>query len=257
MTTGETATPEPESDSPAGESSGGELERCRTELQAVSRELDSFIYSVAHDLRAPLRSIIGFNQAIAEDCAGSLDATVQSYVERVQENASRLDEMLDGLLFLSRVARSELQRHPVDLSELVRETASQLLAQEPQRSVEFLIPLGLQVEGDVTLLRQAIEHLVGNAWKFTAHRSQARIELGTVEDGDPHRLLYYMRDNGAGFEDRHTGRLFEPFQRLHTPSEFAGTGIGLALVRRIIQRHDGEVWIEGAVEQGATVYFRL
>ncbi|MBI4319890.1 MAG: HAMP domain-containing protein [Chloroflexi bacterium] len=224
-------------------------------LEQINRELEGFSYSVSHDLRAPLRAIDGFSHALLEDYADKLDEQGKGYLDRVRAASQRMAQLIDDLLSLSRLTRSEVRREQVDLSALVGTIAAELRQTEPERQVEFVIAEGLVAMGDTRLLRVALENLLGNAWKFTGKHPSARIEFGVVEqDGKP---AYFVRDDGAGFDMAYADRLFGAFQRLHTPMEFPGSGIGLATVQRIIHRHGGDVWAEGAVEQGATFYFTL
>ncbi len=225
------------------------------QLEATNKELEAFAYSVSHDLRSPLRSIDGFSQALLEDCAGELDSQGQDYLQRVRNAAQRMGQLIDDLLKLSRMTRSEMHQETVDLSDLARIIASELHETQPQRLVEYIITPGLSVNGDPRLLRVVLENLLGNAWKFTSKCAHARIELGTTEiEGES---AYFVRDNGAGFDMAYADKLFGAFQRLHTVTEFEGSGIGLATVQRIIHRHGGRVWAEGAVDKGAIFYFTL
>lgn len=231
------------------------LEEAKSQTEAANRELEAFSYSVAHDLRAPLRSIDGFSQALLEDCADKLDEAGKQHLRYVRESAQEMAELIDGLLTLSRVTRSELRREPVDLAEVARSVATQLRRTAPERVVRTIVPAELVVEGDPRLLRLVLENLLGNAWKFTRKRASAQIELGTTAwNGGP---AYFVRDNGAGFDMTYAAKLFGVFQRLHGVNEFEGSGIGLATVRRIIDRHGGRVWAEGEVDRGATFYFTL
>ena len=231
------------------------LKSYATQLEAANAELDAFAYSVSHDLRAPLRSIDGFSQALLEDYADRVDAAGRDYLQRVRAAAQRMGVLIDDLLELSRVTRSEIHREPVDLSALARSVAAELARGTPTRQVDVAIAPGLFAEGDARLLRVVLENLLGNAWKYTAKNARARIEFAAAEhDGRP---AYYVRDDGAGFDMAYAGKLFGAFQRPHRTAEFEGTGIGLATVQRIIHRHGGRVWAEGAVEQGATFYFTL
>jgi PAS domain S-box-containing protein len=223
--------------------------------EAANRELESFSYSVAHDLREPLRSIDGFSQALLEDCAEQLDENGTRYLQYVRESAQRMGELIDDLLSLSRVSRSELRVARVDLSTLACRIAERLKATDPARDVEFVIQAGVMGSGDDHLIRIALENLIGNAWKFTSKRARARIEFGQVRQCG--HDVNFVRDNGAGFDMAHAQKLFGPFQRLHSTSEFQGTGIGLATVERVVRRHGGRVWAEAAVEAGATLYFTL
>ncbi|MBI3977153.1 MAG: response regulator [Chloroflexi bacterium] len=225
------------------------------QLEATNKELEAFSYSVSHDLRAPLRAIDGFSQALLEDYADRLDAEGRDYLRRVRAGSQRMAQLIDDLLKLSRVSRWELRRETVDLSALARAIAAELRQAQPERRVDFAIAEGLTVVGDAHLLRIMLENLLGNAWKFTAEHGTARIELGTEQrDGE---RVYFVRDDGAGFEMAYAGKLFGAFQRLHAMTEFEGTGIGLATVQRIVHRHGGRIWAEAAVEQGATFFFTL
>jgi PAS domain S-box-containing protein len=226
------------------------------QLQAANRELETFSYSVSHDLRAPLRSIDGFSQALLEDYGGALDAQGRDYLTRIRAAAQRMADLIDALLGLSRVTRAELSREAIDVTAMAHTIAADLQRDEPSRQVEFVIAEGLTASGDARLLRVALDNLLGNAWKFSAKQSQARIEVGRLTQPDDVRV-FFVRDNGAGFEMAYADKLFGAFQRLHRPSEFHGTGIGLATVQRIIHRHGGRIWAEGEVGQGATFYFTL
>jgi signal transduction histidine kinase len=226
-----------------------------SELAAANKELEAFSYSVSHDLRAPLRSIDGFSQALLEDYTNKLDEQGQDYLRRVRAASQRMGQLIDDLLALARVTRSEMRREEVDLSALAQVVAAELQHSQPERQVEFVIAPGVVVNGDAGLLRVVLENLLGNAWKFTGKKAQARIEFGVSEhNGKP---TYFIRDNGAGFNLAYADRLFGAFQRLHSGKEFSGTGVGLATVQRIIHRHGGKVWAQGAVEQGATFHFTL
>jgi signal transduction histidine kinase len=224
-------------------------------LEAVNAELEAFSYSVSHDLRAPLRHIDGFSQALLEDAADKLDSKGKNYLQRVRHAAQRMGELIDDLLELSRVGRAELRRDPVSLSDVGRAVAVSLRTSVPNRQVDVQIHDGLVATADSRLVRIVLENLLGNAWKFTANVAAARIELGAQgTNGD---TVYFVRDNGAGFDMAYMDKLFRPFQRLHVETEFPGTGIGLATVHRIIDRHGGRVWATGAVGTGATVFFTL
>jgi PAS domain S-box-containing protein len=232
-----------------------ELARSNAELTAANKELEAFSYSISHDLRAPLRAIDGFSQALLEDYSGRLDNAGKLYLERVRNGTQRMAALLDDLLALSRITRAEIERQPVDLSEMAQSVARDLSRQNPGRKVEFAIAPGLEAEADARLMRTVLENLLGNAWKFTSRRARARIEFGrTNADGSS---AFFVRDNGAGFDPAYAGRLFGAFQRLHKVTEFPGTGVGLASVQRVINRHGGRVWAQSGVEQGATFYFTL
>jgi PAS domain S-box-containing protein len=232
-----------------------ELKLYAAQLEAANAELDAFAYSVSHDLRAPLRSIDGFSLALLEDSDDRLDAAGRDHLRRVRAAAQRMALLIDDLLGLSRVTRAALQREPVDLSAIAGAVAAELERSEPGRCVEFAIAPGLGAEGDPRLLRVVLENLLGNAWKYTGKNLRARIEFAATEAGGAR--AYYVRDDGAGFEMAYADKLFGAFQRLHSNDEFEGTGIGLATVQRIVHRHGGRVWAEGAVGRGATFYFTL
>ena len=223
--------------------------------EASNRELEAFSHSVAHDLRAPLRGIDGFSQALLEDWGDRLDAQGQQHLRYVRESAQLMARLIDDMLTLSRVTRSEMTRVLVDLSALARAAAARLERSDPNRRVEFVIAEGLVGTGDPRLLAVVFDNLLGNAWKFTSRRAAARVEVGAASsDGRP---SYFVRDNGAGFDMAYAGKLFGVFQRLHTTHEFEGTGVGLATVQRIIARHGGRTWAEGKVDGGATIHFTL
>ncbi len=225
------------------------------ELERKNKELEAFSYSVSHDLRAPLRSIEGFSQALLEDYADALDAEGKSHLQRVRAAARRMGELIADLLDLSRVGSAELRRTRVDLSELARSVLAELARRDAGRTVETQVQDGLLADADGRLIQVALENLLGNAWKFTAKAPGAKITFGAEpRDG---RAVYVVRDNGAGFDMSYADKLFSPFQRLHSDAEFSGTGIGLATVYRIVDRHGGRVWAEGAVGRGASVYFTL
>ena len=231
------------------------LTQDNTELAAVNSELEAFSYSVSHDLRAPLRAIDGFSQALMEDCAERLDQDGRSHLTRVRQAAQRMGLLIDDLLKLSRVTRADVNFEDIDLGALAREVADTLRAQEPDRQTEIEIANGLKARGDPRLLQIALENLLGNAWKFTAGRSPARIELGqSRREGG---MAYFVRDNGVGFDMAYADQLFRAFQRLHDARAFPGTGIGLATVQRIIHKHGGHVWAEAETDTGATFYFTL
>jgi light-regulated signal transduction histidine kinase (bacteriophytochrome) len=227
----------------------------REALEAVNRELEAFSYSVSHDLRAPLRSIDGFSQALLEDFEDKLDASGKRYLQNVRESAQQMAQLIDDLLGLARVTRSELHSTEVDLSAVARRIVERLSANSPGRAVEVAIAEGLKVRADGRLMAVALENLLGNAWKFTGKRERPRLELGVDRRGP--RPVYFVRDNGAGFDMNHAAKLFGAFQRLHSAGEFEGTGVGLATVQRVIHRHGGKIWAEGEVQRGATFFFTL
>lgn len=225
------------------------------DLASSNRELAVFSYSASHDLRAPLRAMDGFCQALLEDYADRLDDDGKDLLRRVRAASQHTDRLIDGLLELSQTVRSEIRRASVDLSTMAQTIALELQKSDPVRRVEFAVSPGLAVNADPKMMRIVLEKLLGNAWKFTSKHQQARIEVGTTEhEGE---RAYFVRDDGAGFDMRYADKLFGPFQRLHAQKEFEGTGIGLATVQRIIDRHGGRLWAEGKVEQGATVFMTV
>lgn len=231
------------------------LRREKESAEASNAELRAFSYSVAHDLRAPLRAIAGFTGAIAEDYADKLDDAGKALVGRVVSNVERMGELIDALLALAKVSQADLVYERVDLGAVARNVVEQMRAGDPTRDVELVVRDGLVTNGDPRLLRAALENLLGNAWKFTRSRERSRIELGRERARDT--TSFYVRDNGAGFDMQYAHRLFAPFQRLHPANEFEGTGIGLATVQRIVRRHGGRVWAEARPNEGATFYFTL
>ena len=226
-----------------------------TQLAAANKELEAFSYSVSHDLRAPLRSIDGFSQALLEEYGEQFDDTAKDYLTRARSASQRMSVLIDDLLSLSRVTRSEMRHEILDLTAMARSIGEELQKSDASRQVDFVIAEGLKVEGDPRLLRVAMDNLIGNAWKYTSRHASARIEIGC--NGNNGDSAYFVRDDGAGFDPRYADRLFGAFQRLHGLADFPGTGIGLATVQRIIRRHGGDVWAEGEVEKGATFYFTL
>jgi signal transduction histidine kinase len=232
-----------------------DLEDANRELEGTNRELEAFSYSVSHDLRAPLRTIDGFSQILQEDYEDKLDEEGVDYLGRVRAASKHMADLIDDLLDLSRVGRRPLSRERVDLSGLVAGIVEDFRVSEPERKVEFVAEENVAAWADMGLLKVALENLLGNAWKFTSREPEARIEFGVQEDAG--RPVYFVRDNGAGFDQDYSDKLFGAFQRLHGQEEFEGTGIGLATVARIIHRHGGRVWAEGRVGEGATFYFTL
>ncbi len=230
-------------------------ERTR-QLEAANKELESFSYSVSHDLQAPLRRINSFSEVLYDNCNSSLDARGKHYLQRIQANSERMSELIDALLQLSRVTRSQMQLRSVNLSEIAREIMEELQATKPQRQVEFAITPELTTKGDPRLLRIVLNNLLNNAWKYTSKRSPGIIEFGSL-DCDRDKQIYFVRDNGAGFDPDYSDKLFTAFKRLHSEAEFPGMGIGLATVQRIIYRHGGKLWAEGKLEKGSTFYFSL
>ena len=225
------------------------VRRRTLELEAANKDLESFAYSVSHDLRAPLGSIDGFTQALEMDYGDRFDDTAKEYFGWIREACRQMRELIDGLLQMARLAKHEVQRADIDLSAMARNIADSLQQSSPARAVRFEIRDGVHANGDERLLRAVLENLMANAWKFTRKRSEARIEFGAAGDA------FYVRDNGAGFDPAHAAKMFRPFQRLHSAREFEGTGIGLATVQKIVERHGGRAWAEGEVDKGATIYF--
>ncbi len=225
-------------------------------LHAINQELESFAYSVSHDLRSPLRAIDGFSQALLEDAADCLDGKARAHLDRVRAATCRMGELIDDLLQLSRVTRGDYYPEPIDLSRLAADIVSRLNEASPGRQVEVSIAPEMNGVGDRRLLRLALENLIGNAWKYTRHRQHPRVEVGLLE-GEQGERLFFVRDNGVGFDMRYVEKIFQPFQRLHSRGEFEGTGIGLATVQRVINRHGGRVWAEAEEGKGACFYFTL
>jgi two-component system sensor histidine kinase/response regulator len=231
------------------------LEQRNLELNAINQELEAFSYTVAHDLRAPLARIDGFSQALLEMQSDRLDEEGKRYLNRVRTGAQRMCRLVDDLLLLSKVTRHEMRHDQVDLTAMARSIAGDLRTREPEREVEFAIRPNLAAYGDAALLHSALFNLLENAWKFTGKHPEARIEFGeTEQDG---QRVYFVRDDGAGFDMASSDRLFQAFQRLHSSSDFAGSGVGLATVSRIVKRHGGKLWAESAPEKGATFWFSL
>lgn len=225
------------------------------ELERKNKELEAFSYSVSHDLRAPLRSIDGFSQALLEDHFEGLNEKGRDYLQRVRTSAQRMGQLIDDLLLLSRVSRADLSRGHVNITDIARAVAAELQRKEPEREIVFTLQEGLVADADSRLMRVLFDNLLGNAWKFTTKTPEPHVEFGVTErQGDS---VFFVRDNGAGFNMTYAGKLFNPFQRLHSEDFFPGTGIGLATVRRIVDRHGGRVWAEGAVGLGATVFFTI
>ncbi|CAK0740055.1 Histidine kinase [Gammaproteobacteria bacterium] len=235
-----------------------ELVECRTEaLTAANKELDTFAYSVSHDLRAPLRGIDGWSLALQEDYRDQLDTTAHEYLDRVRSETQRMGQLIDDMLQLSRVSRSNISIQRLDLSAIAQTVISRIQDLQPNRSVKFLIQPGLVAQGDPRLLEIVLTNLLDNANKFTTKQLAARVEMGCIESLEVNQPVFFVRDNGVGFDMTCAQQLFGAFQRMHKASEFPGTGIGLATVQRIIRRHGGRVWAESQVGQGATFYFIL
>jgi two-component system NtrC family sensor kinase len=225
------------------------------ELKYKNKELETFSYSVSHDLRAPLRSIDGFSQALIEDYGDRLDETAKNYLHRIRAAAQRMAALIDDMLLLSRISRAQVNRERVDISSLAHTVAEELKDENPERVVAVKIQSDLTTHADRGLMRVLLDNLLGNAWKFTARTSNARIELRAQAQGAD--TVFFVRDNGAGFDMAHANVLFQPFQRLHDAADFPGTGIGLATVQRVVDHHGGRIWAEGKVGCGATVFFTI
>jgi len=226
------------------------------QLQVLNKEAENFSYSIAHDLRAPLRRIGGFAQALEEGYASSLNAEGQHFIQTIRTSAEHMGSLLDGLIEVARFSRNDLRRMAVDLTATVRRVAAELQQDDPERKVELIVAEGITANGDPRLLQRVLDNLLNNAYKFTAKRALARIEFGVAPQADG-RVAYFVRDNGIGFDMAYADQLFGAFQRLHGAKEYPGTGIGLATVERIIHRHGGQVWAEGTENTGATFYFTL
>ncbi|GAB6181379.1 hypothetical protein JCM14036_26980 [Desulfotomaculum defluvii] len=231
------------------------LSLANKDLDATNKELESFCYSVSHDLRTPLRSMDGFSLALLEEYEEQLDEIAKDYLYRIRAASQRMGQMIDDLLHLSRVTRQQMLFKEINLKQLAQEVFAELQASEPDRQVEFKVSSDLLVLGDARLLKIALTNLIGNAWKFSSKVSNPVIEVGIIRHGE--KTFYYVRDNGVGFDMSYVDKLFKPFERLHTIREFPGTGIGLATVKRVIDRHGGSVWAEGKLGQGTTIYFTL
>ncbi|MET0287902.1 MAG: PAS domain-containing protein [Polyangiales bacterium] len=232
-----------------------QLVQSKALADSANRELESFCYTVAHDLRAPLRSIDGFSQALLEDYGDKLDEDGKNYLARLRGGAQRMAHLIDDLLSLSKLSRGELMRDRVDLTKIARTLVERLRETYPERQVDVTIAPNLHAQCDSSLVQNALENLIGNAWKFTRERADARIEIGQTRlDGE---RVFFVRDNGAGFDMQYAHKLFGAFQRLHAAKEFEGTGVGLASVQRVINRHGGRIWPQAEVGKGATFYFTL
>jgi light-regulated signal transduction histidine kinase (bacteriophytochrome) len=224
-------------------------------LRNANQDLEGFTSSVCHDLRAPLRAIDGFTQILAKEYVVKLDEKAEEYFDHIHAGVRHMTALIDDLMKLSRVGYAAVQRESVDLSSVVRTITDALHKSEPQRTVDFAVQGGVIAVGDPNLLRVALENLLGNAWKYTSKHDKAHIEFG-IKDQDGQRV-YFVRDDGAGFDMRSAENLFGVFQRMHRASEFAGTGVGLATVARIVRAHGGKIWAEAEVERGATFFFTL
>jgi signal transduction histidine kinase len=225
------------------------------ELAAANKELEAFAYSVSHDMRAPLRTIDGFSQALLEDCSEGLGPEGQDYLQRIRSATRQMSGLIDDILRLSRVMRGELHRERINLTAMAESIGRELQQGAPERQVAFRVDPGLAAVGDERLLRVMLQNLLANAWKFTGKQPQPEVHFGAIRQGK--ETVFCVADNGAGFDMQYADRLFVPFQRLHTPADFEGTGIGLATVQRIVGRHGGRIWAEGQIGAGATFFFTL
>ncbi len=237
--------------------SNDELKMRTAELESLNKELEAFSYVVSHDLKAPVRHMRGFAKVVLEDYGKLLDEAGRDYLNRIVSAGDRMAELIDALLTMARQTSPELRENPVNLSEIADVAAQELKMRQPERDVEFIIQQGVKTNGDLTMLRTVMVNLFDNAWKFTSKTEGARIEFGSMEDPQHEGPVYYVRDNGAGFDMRYADRMFMPFHRLHMEGEFPGLGIGLAIVERIIHRHGGKIWSEGEKGKGATIFFTL
>jgi light-regulated signal transduction histidine kinase (bacteriophytochrome) len=225
------------------------------ELEAANKELETFSYSVSHDLRAPLRAISGFSNILVENFATVLPGEGRQLLNKIIQSADRMGQLIEHLLRFARLSRQSLIKRPVQIEEMVREIWEEIVKEQPERETQIRIGALPDAVGDAILLRQVFFNLLSNAFKFTRQKDQPVIEVGTEKQGE--ETVYFVRDNGAGFDMQYAGNLFRVFYRLHSATEFEGTGVGLSLVQRIIQRHGGNIWVEAAVGQGATFYFTL
>ena len=232
------------------------VRRRTAELTAANKELEAFSYSVSHDLRSPLRSIDGFSKAFLEDYGATVPEEGREDLERVRRATERMGHLIDDMLLLARVTRSEMHVQETDMSAVAAEVAGDLVHENPQRDIQLIVEPGMTAMGDPHLLRIVLVNLLGNAWKFTSRREHAHISVGTIQDAE-HGPAFFVRDDGAGFDQKYKDKLFVPFQRLHGQDEFPGTGIGLATIQRAVRRHGGDVWAEGEVDRGATFYFTI
>jgi light-regulated signal transduction histidine kinase (bacteriophytochrome) len=232
-----------------------DLRSANAAMEATNKELEAFSYSVSHDLRAPLRAIDGFSRNLINDYAPRLDDNGKDLLARVQKACLRMSQLIEDLLNLSRLARADMRRETLDLSALAKSVLADLGNNNPTKKIEARVQDGLSASGDPKLLRIALENLLGNAWKFSSKRPDPMIEFGMELDGN--QQVFFVRDNGAGFDMTYASKLFGAFQRLHSTDEFPGTGVGLATVQRIIHRHGGRIWAEGIVNSGATFHFTV
>ncbi|HEX7474685.1 MAG TPA: ATP-binding protein [Dehalococcoidales bacterium] len=231
------------------------LRKYAVDLEAANKDLESFSYSVAHDLRAPLRGMSGFSSALLEDYADKLDEQGKEYLNNIRQSSKQMAQLIDDLLKVARVGRVELSIDKINLSDMVGSIAGELKLLEPERQAEFIVSPDINASGDPNLVVILLRNLLDNAWKFTAKCAGTRIEFGVSPQGST--AVYYVKDNGVGFDAQYSNKLFKPFNRLHSEAEYPGTGIGLAIVQSIVRRHGGRVWAEGSIGKGATFYFTL
>jgi PAS domain S-box-containing protein len=231
------------------------LLRHTEELETVNRELEAFIYNISHDLRAPLRHISGFTELVMKDAADKLDGKDKQHLSRIYAASEKMNRIIDDLLNLARISRQDISREEVDMSTIAASIVAELREAYPGRSVDADIREGLKAFADPGMIGIVLSNLIGNAWKFTAKKEHARIEVGTVEQED--KIVYFVRDNGVGFDQKYADKMFWPFHRLHSDDAFEGTGMGLAIVDRIVRGHGGKAWAEGDEGKGATIYFSL
>lgn len=231
------------------------LQERADELARVNKDLESFSYSVSHDLKAPLNTLLGFSRLIQEDYQNKLDNTLNDYLQRIEHSAIQMKNLIDDILNLSRISRIEMTKHDTNLSRLVFSIIEELKTSHPERNVQVIIADDVSAKTDSKLIHIALSNLIGNAWKFTEKTAGARIEFGSINQNG--QIIYFIKDNGAGFDMKRSQYLFTPFRRLHTDQEFPGTGIGLAIVERVIERHGGKIWAESEIGNGATFFFTL
>lgn len=225
------------------------------ELASANKELEAFSYSASHDLRSPLRTIKGFTEILKEDYSETLDETVQDYIDRIATSAARMEVLIEDLLNLSKIARYEVASENIDISNIASSILTELAHANPQRKVLWHVQDDLRDQGDSRLITIALSNLLGNAWKYTSKKDKAEIDVGAKKQEN--HIIYYVRDNGVGFDMKQANSVFVPFRRLHAESEFTGTGIGLAIVERVIKRHNGSIWCESEIGKGATFYFTI
>ncbi len=230
-----------------------ELKKYADKLAATNKELESYSYSISHDLRAPLRAMKGFSKFLLEDYADKLDEQAKEYIGRIVSGSDKMNEIIDDMLNLSTISRQEIQTQEIDLSAVSETVFNTLCQDDPAIEIEAIIEPEVKICGDFGLMKIAISNLIGNAWKYSSKTPDAKIEFGALEKAG--QKVYFVRDNGVGFDMAFADKLFEPFRRFHTESEFPGTGIGLAIVKRVIEKHGGTVWAESAIGKGATFYF--